>query len=111
MDDIEKLKIRVAKAALVNNFQESEFGLTVIGWLNQEVSRLTNQLADDDELDSDNVKRASVRGELKAYRLIGKQMNFVKIRAVGAEQTLQDNGIATDADTRSFEQIAEDAGL
>jgi len=112
MNDVDKWKAKVSKAALVEDFQLTSIGKTIIQWLNAEVYRLTSQLAEDDELDTDNVRRAAVRGELKAYRLIGEKMNMTKLQGKQASATLVDNGIDTEAfDPRTPADIASDAGL
>lgn len=112
MDDVSKWKAKVTKAALVEEFQLSDIGRTIIQWLNAEVYRLTSQLANDDELDTDNVRRAAVRGELKAYRLIGEKMNMTKLQGNQASATLMANDINVEAfDPRTPADIASDAGL
>jgi len=112
MNDVDVWKAKVAKAALVEDFQATGMGKTIIQWLNAEVSRLTNILVDDDELDTNEVKRALIKGELKAYRLIGKQMNIAKLQGKQAKATLQANDIPEEeVDHRSPEEIAKNAGL
>lgn len=112
MEDVDKWREKVGKAVIVEQFQETGMGLMVIKWLNAEIYRLSSRLADDDALDSDNVKRAGVRGELKAYRLIGDKMNMTKLQGKQARNTLEINQLADDdIDSRSPEQIATDAGL
>lgn len=112
MNDVDKWREKVAKAVLVEEFQETGIGQTIVKWLNAEIYRLAGRLADDDELDADNIKRAGVRGELKAYRLIGDKMNMTKLQGKQARNTLAINDLADeDVDARSPEQIAADAGL
>lgn len=113
MDDVEKWKSKVAKAAQVEEFESTGIGKTIIGWLNAEIIRLTDTLVNDDEMDTNEAKRAAVRGELKAYRLIGEKMNLTKLSGKQASNTLIANGITDEAitDERSPEEIAQDAGL
>lgn len=113
MDDVEKWKAKVAKAAQIEEFEATGMGRTIIGWLNAEIIRLTDLLVNDDEMDTNEAKRSAVRGELKAYRLIGEKMNLTKLSGKQASNTLIANGITEEAvtDERSPEEIAQDAGL
>jgi len=112
MNDVDKWKAKVAKAVLVEDFQETGIGKEIIQWLNAEIISLTNKLVDDEELDTNDVKRAAVRGELKAYRLIGTKLNLTKISGKQAKATLEANNITSDeVDPRTPEQIVENAGL
>lgn len=111
-NDIQVWRDQVAKAATAASFEASDMGSLVIGWLNHEIMRLTAQLVDDDALDTDQVKRAAVRAELKAYRLIGEKLNLTKVKGEGAKRTLAANNINPEhLDERSPEEIARAAGL
>lgn len=111
MDDVEKWKAKVEKAAQVEEFEGTGMGRTIISWLNAEIMRLTDKLVNDDELDTNDAKRAAIRGELKAYRLIGERMRLTKLSGKQAKDTLEANGIEDREDLRTPEQMARDAGL
>ena len=92
MDALEKARADVEKGARAAAFRDSEFGKQLIGWYNLEIRRLTNMLVEDADLDADNVKRAAVRGELQAYLLLAKKLNFIDTKAQAGRIVLDENG-------------------
>lgn len=113
MDDVSKWRKKIDDSNIVEQFEATGQGQLIIKWLNAEVYRLTGELVNNDELDTDNAKRAAVRGELKAYQLIGKKLGLTKMEGKSARATLEANDITVDevVDQRTPEEIAQDAGL
>lgn len=113
MDDVNKWRKKVEESNAVKDFESNPVGQLIIKWLNTEIYRLTNELVNNDELDTDNAKRSAVRGELKAYQLIGKKLALSKLEGKSARATLEANGVDVEdeVDQRTPEEIAQDAGL
>lgn len=88
---LDRKRADVEKAAVIQQFADTDFGKLTIEWLNEEVKTLSTRLYEDDSLDNDNVARARIRGQLNAYQLIGKKMNIAKAKAQAAQIILSQN--------------------
>lgn len=104
-DENELQEERIHKGQLAQSFEISDEGKLIINLFNGEIARLTKKLAEDDELDKDNVARANVRGQLKAFRFMGEKLNQLKITGAQAQRKMDER------EPESPEEIAKRAGL